>query len=79
MLVNRDRITVHPSENCDLFYDLFTGISHVEDEPELPAENHEPVNELSDFNLTEQEVRDQLNILNITKSSGPDGIAPIIL
>ena len=59
-LVNRGRIIVHPSEKCDLFNDFFTGISHIDDEPELPVEIEEPVNILPDFLITEQEVRDQL-------------------
>ncbi len=78
-LVHGGRIIIHPSEKSDIFNKFFTNISRIEDEPELPAESGDPVNILPDFVITEQEVRDQLNILNVTKPSGPDGIAPIIL
>jgi hypothetical protein len=45
----------------------------------LPTENINPVNTCPDFLITEEEVNDQLDILNCTKPSGPDGVAPMIL
>ena len=53
--------------------------SHIEEEPDLPTENINPVNTCPDFLITEGEVKDQLEILNCTKPSGPDGVAPRIL
>jgi hypothetical protein len=43
------------------------------------TENINPVNICPDFLITEEEVKDQLDILNCTKPSGPDGVAPRIL
>jgi hypothetical protein len=39
----------------------------IEEEPDLPTENTNPVNTCPDFLITEEEVKDQLDILNCTK------------
>ena len=36
-------------------------------------------NDLRSINVTEQDVKDQIQILNINKSFGPDGISPKLL
>ena len=43
------------------------------------TKNHNPPFKLNGRSLTEQEVKDQLEILNKSKPSGPDGVAPRIL
>jgi hypothetical protein len=54
-------------------------ISQKSQKPDLPTENINPVNTCPDFLITEEEVKDKLDILNCTKPSGPDGVAPMIL
>jgi hypothetical protein len=44
----------------------------------ISTENTNPVNTCPDFLITEEEVKDQLDILNCTKPSGPDDVAPRI-
>ena len=73
------RIIVHPSEKCDIFNQYFSNISHIDEEPVLPTDVLNPENICPDFFITEQEVKDQLDILNCSKPSGPDDIAPNIL
>jgi hypothetical protein len=49
------------------------------DEPNLPNEDFARDNICPELLITEQEVKDQLEILNNTKPSDPDGVAPRIL
>jgi hypothetical protein len=73
------RIIIHPSEKCDIFNKYFADISNIEDEPNLPNEDFARNNICPELLITEQEVKDQLEILNNSKQSGPDGVAPRIL
>ena len=73
------RIIIHPSEKCDIFNKYFAGISHIEDEPDIPPCDTRSNSTCPDLHVTEQEVKDQLEILNSNKPSGPDGVAPRIL
>jgi hypothetical protein len=54
-------------------------ISNIENEPNLPKEDFARDNICPELLITEQEVKDQLEILNNSKPSGPDGVAPKIL
>lgn len=47
--VNGGRIIVQPSERSDVFNYFLTSISHIYDEPNLPAERHETLNILLVF------------------------------
>jgi hypothetical protein len=49
-------------------------ISNIDNEPDLSYNVTPPPYQLNEFIITEQEVLDQLNILNINKPGGPDGI-----
>ena len=51
------RIIVHPLEKCEIFNQYFSKISHIEEEPDLPTENINPVNTCPDFLITEEEVK----------------------
>ena len=73
------RIVIHPSEKCDIFNKYFSNISHIDEEPSLPTETISPETNCPEFFISEQEVKDQLDILNSSKPSGPDGVAPMIL
>ena len=57
----------------------FADISNIENEPNLPNEDLARDNICPELLITEQEVKDQLEILNNSKQSGPDGVAPRIL
>jgi hypothetical protein len=57
----------------------FADISNIENEPNLPNEDLARDNICPELLITEQEVKDQLEILNNSKPSGPDGVAPRIL
>jgi hypothetical protein len=43
------RIIVHPLEKCEIFNQYFSKISHIEEEPDLPTENINPVNTCPDI------------------------------
>ena len=73
------KIIIHPSEKCDIFNKYFAYISNIEKEPNLPNEDFARDNICPELMITEQEVKDQLDILNNSKPSGPDGVAPRIL
>ena len=73
------RIIIHPTEKCDIFNKYFADISNIENEPNLPNEDFARDYICPELLITEQEVKDQLEILNNSKPSGPDGVAPTIL
>ena len=73
------RIIIHPLEKCDIFNKYFAENSNIENEPNLPNEDFALDNICPELLITEQEVKDQLEILNNSKPSGPDGVAPRIL
>ena len=74
------RIIIHPSEKwCDIYNKYFADISNIENEPNLPNEDFARDNICLELLITEQEVKDQLEILNNFKPSGPDGVTPRIL
>jgi hypothetical protein len=54
-------------------------ILNIENEPNLPNEDFARDNICPELLITEQEVKDQLEILNNSKPSGPHGVAPRIL
>ena len=68
-------------QKADLFNDYFISISSVNNsntdiniEPRITDDNN-----LSDIDITEQEVLDQINLLDTSKSYGPDGLPPRII
>jgi hypothetical protein len=66
-------------EKCDIFNKYFADISNIENEPNLLNEDFSRDNICPQLLITEQEVKDQLEILNNSKPSGPDGFASRIL
>jgi hypothetical protein len=69
-------LIIHPSGKCDVYNKYFADISNIENEPNLPNEDFARDNMCPELLITEQEVKDQLEILNNSKQSGPDGVAP---
>ena len=65
-----------PQQICDLFNDIFTSVMTKTDpiDSEIPIPGPTPETLLSDFTITEEEVRKHLRLLKWNKSSGPDGI-----
>ena len=70
-------IFYHPVEKANAINNYFASVSSLENEPELP--NVPPLSpcELSDINISEQEVIDQFQILNTNKPAGPDNVSNI--
>jgi hypothetical protein len=63
-LKHESRIIIHPSEKCDIFNKQFADISNIENEPNLLNEDFARDNTCPELLITEQEVKDQLEILN---------------
>ena len=67
-------VTDHEKVNC--LNEYFTSISTIsEEQPVLPILNPKTEAKLDQIVITEQEVIDMLETLNIHKASGPDGIS----
>ena len=73
------QIFIHPSDKAEILNTHFSNIANIENEPDLSYNVRPPPYQLNEFIITEQEVLDQLNILNINKPGGPDGISPSLL
>ena len=78
-LEHDDEIFIYPSDNAEILNTHFSNISNIDNEPDLSYNVTPPPYQLNEFIITEQEVLDQLNILNINKPGGPDGISPRLL
>jgi hypothetical protein len=61
------RIIIHPSEKCDIFNKYFADISNIENESNLPNEDFARDNICPELLITEQEVKNHLEILNNSK------------
>ena len=72
-------ILVHPIEKATAINNFFCSISHFETEPELPEVPPLAPCELSNIVVTEQDVIDHFQILNINKPAGPDKLPPKFL
>ena len=72
--------TTTNTEKAELLNNFFKSVFTTENPGPLPDfEQYEYTSELSDFEITEEEVMKLLKDLNINKASGPDGIPPRIL
>lgn len=70
----------HPIDKANAINKFFTDISCINDEPDLPPQGPgPPLHHMETFRITENEVLDQLQIINICKPSGPDGVSPQVL
>lgn len=70
----------HFMEKANLLNEHFASVSTVYNERCIPLHGPGPPNFLLDnFIITEQEVLDPLQVLNITKPPSPDSMSPWIL
>lgn len=70
----------HYIDKANAINKFFTDISCINDEPDLPPQGPgPPLHHMETFRITENEVLDQLQIINICKPSGPDGVSPQVL
>ena len=76
--VNGD-IFFHPVDKANSINNYFTSVSNIDSEPDLPDVPPLAHCELSGIVINEQEVCDQFQILNISKSGGPDNLPPKFL
>ena len=81
-LEDGQKIVTTNSEKANLFNCFFTEASTIdESNAKLPELNRifQDNNDLAVINVTEKDVRDQIQLLNVSKSYGPDGISPTII
>ena len=69
-------ILVHPVEKAAAMNNLFSSIASFDTEPELPDVPPLAPCELSDIVVTEQDVIDHFQLLNVNKPAGPDKLSP---
>ncbi|CAG2237182.1 unnamed protein product [Mytilus edulis] len=72
-------ILIHPVEKATAINDYFCSISRFDTEPQLPNVPPLAPYELSDIVITEQDVIEHSQILNINKPAGPDKLPPKFL
>ena len=73
------QICIYPFDKAEILNTHFSNIANIDNESDLSYNVTPPSYQLNEFIITEQEVLDQLNILNINKPGGPDGISPRLL
>ena len=79
-LLDNDEIICNDLEKAEAFNTFFASQSNLDDSNKsLPANDSPPDNCLDTLVLREEEVKDVLQIMNITKACGPDGISPRLL
>jgi hypothetical protein len=69
----------HPVDKANSINNYFTSVSNIDSEPDLPDVPPLAPCELSGIVINKQEVCDQFQILNISKSGGPDNLPPKFL
>ncbi|MCG8045232.1 MAG: reverse transcriptase domain-containing protein [Candidatus Thiodiazotropha endolucinida] len=77
-LLSNAQVNIHPLDKAQVLNEHFANISKTENEPILPQDLNHPKN-LSALNITEQDVKDQLHILNEAKPGGSDELMPRML
>ena len=79
-LKNNNKIDIHPFDKAQTLNKHFASISKVENPPPLPPEEEiNPTFTLENISITEQDVKDQLHSLKISKPGGPDEISPKLI
>ena len=78
-LIRNGRPQIHPLDKAQTLNEHFVGISTVGDEPELPQNPSNPDFNLNSIIILEQDVKDQLDNLNVSKPGGPDEISPKLI
>ena len=78
-LIRNGQPQIHPLDKAQTLNEHFVGISTVGDEPELPQNPNNPDFNLNHIIILEQDVKDQLDNLNVSKQDGPDEISPKLI
>ena len=78
-LIRNGQPQIHPLDKAQTLNEHFVGISTVRDEPELLDNINTPDFNLNTIVILEQDVKDQLDNLNINKPGGPDEISPKLI
>ena len=78
-LIRNGQPQIHPLDKAQTLNEHFVGISTVGDEPELPQNANNPDFNLNHIIILEQDVKDQLDNLNVSKPGGPDEISPKLI
>lgn len=74
-----NNIYTHPKDKANALNDYFTSVSSNDFDINLPDLSPLSPCVLSDIIITEQDVADQFQILNINKPAGPDNLPPKFL
>ena len=79
--MNRENeIIVDNKEKAEAFNNFFAEASDIDDtNHQLPADNMRAPNQLDHIEISETDVSDQIQILNVNKAYGPDELPPRIL
>ena len=78
-LIRNGQPQIHPLDKSQTLNEHIFGISTVRDEPELPQNPNNPDFNLNSIIILEQDVKDQLDNLNVSKPGGPDEISPKLI
>ena len=78
-LIRNGQPQIHPLDKAQTLNEHFVGISTVGDEPELLQNPNNPDFNLNHIIILEQDVKDQLDKLNVSKPGGPDEISPKLI
>ena len=78
-LIRNGQPQIHPLDKAQTLNEHFVGISTVGDKPELPQNANNPDFNLNHIIILEQDVKDQLDNLNVSKPGGPDEISPKLI
>ena len=78
-LIRNGQPQIHPFEKAQTLNEHFAGISTIGAEPNLPENLNNPDFTLDSIIVLEQDVKDQLDNLNINKPGGPDEISPKLI
>ena len=78
-LKHNNKILIHPLDKAEALNNFFTSIASDITDSNLPDQPPLCPFELSEINITEQDIQDQFNMLNANKPAGPDGLLPKII
>ena len=79
LLYNNGQISIHPFNKAQTLYKHFANISRIENEPMLPDDDPNIEFSFNSINITQQDVKDQIHLLNVSKPGGPDEVMPRLI
>ena len=80
-LINNGHVNIHPFEKAQTLNSHFANISRIENEPPIPNDHPGPNYSFKSINITQQDVKDQIRLFNISKPGGrgADEIMPRLI